>query len=119
MEDDGALVLQSAVVMPDHLHLLGIAPGRLAIGQIVGRLKAKTRGILQTVGLSWQGNFSEHRLRPTDRIEDVLHYLFLNPYRTQLVSPSEAYPWFWLGSDEAAWFRPMLDDNRPFPSWLE
>lgn len=119
LEGDAAFVLQAAVIMPDHLHLLGIVTGQLSVGQIVGRLKAKTRAGLLAAGLRWQGNFFEHRMRPEDPLEDVLRYLFLNPYRAHLLSPTETYPWFWLGPTEAAWFRPTLDDDRPFPEWLE
>ena len=118
LEDDGAFTLQAAVIMPDHLHLLGIVTGRLSVGQIVGRLKTKTRPALLAVGLHWQGNFFEHRLRPDDRSEDVLRYLFLNPYRARVLPPTGIYPWFWLGPVESAWFRPTLDDDRPFPAWL-
>jgi len=118
LENDGALRLQAAVVMPDHLHLLFVVTATLTIGQIIGRLKAKTRPALSLSGLSWQGNFYEHRLRPDDSIEDVLHYLFLNPYRARLLAADKAYPYFWLGPVEAKWFNPTLDDHRPFPEWL-
>ncbi len=119
LESDAVFTLQAAVIMPDHLHRLGLVTGQLTVGQMVGRLKAKTRPALLTVGLRWQGNFFEHRLRPDDPREDVLRYLFLNPYRARLLPPTEAYPWFWLGPTEAAWFQPALDDDRPFPVWLE
>ncbi len=118
LEIDRALTIQAAVIMPDHLHLLFLTSGKLTVGQIVGRLKTKTRASLATTGLGWQGNFYEHRLRSEDSIEDVLRYLFLNPYRAHVLASSEIYPWFWLGPTEAEWFRPTLDDNRPFPEWL-
>lgn len=119
LERDTALVLQAAVIMPDHLHLLGIVTGQLTVGQLVGRIKAKTRASLLDAEMHWQGNFYEHRLRPDDPIEDVLRYLFLNPYGAELLAPNETYPWFWLGQKEAAWFRPTLDHQRPLPAWLD
>ncbi len=118
LERDATFVVQAAVIMPDHLHLLGIVTDQLTVGQIVGRLKAKTRTALATADLCWQGNFYEHRLRPDEPLEDVVRYLFLNPHRARLLSPTEICPWFWLGPTEAAWFRPTLDDDRPFPAWL-
>lgn len=118
LERAATFVLQAAVIMPDHLHMLGIVTGPLTVGQVVGRLKAKTRPALQPAGLRWQGNFFEHRISPVDSLEDVLRYLFLNPYRARLLLPIETYPWFWLGPAQAAWFRPTLNDDRPFPSWL-
>ncbi|MBL9202229.1 MAG: transposase [Opitutaceae bacterium] len=118
LEADHALTIRATVIMPDHLHLFFLAGGNLSVGQIIGRLKTKTRGALAAVGIGWQGNFYEHRLRPDDAVEEVLRYLFLNPYRANLLPSSEIYPWFWLGPAEAEWFRPLLDDGRPFPEWL-
>lgn len=118
LERDATFVVQAAVIMPDHLHLLGIVTDQLTVGQIVGRLKFKTRTALANAGVRWQGNFYEHRLKPDEPLEEVVRYLFLNPHRAHLLSPTEIYPWFWLGPTEAAWFRPTLDDDRPFPAWL-
>lgn len=116
---DGSLELRAWVVMPDHLHLFFRVTGRLEVGQIVGRLKAKTRPTLSATALGWQGNFYEHRLRADDKVEDVLRYLFLNPYRAKLLRPTETYPHFGLGAADAAWFLPTLDADRPYPEWLE
>ena len=118
MEADRAVAPRAWVIMPDHLHLFLLATGKLTIGQAVGRLKAKTRRALAERGLAWQGNYYEHRLRPDDATEDVLRYIYLNPFRAGLVSSAETYPHFWLRAVESEWFRPTLDDNRPFPEWL-
>jgi putative transposase len=118
METDGAVTLRGWVIMPDHLHLFLRATGTLTLGQVIGRLKAKTRPALEHRGLRWQGNYYEHRLRPEDFAEDVLRYLYLNPYRAQLVAATEMYPHFWLSAEDAAWFRPLIDDERPFPEWM-
>lgn len=106
------------VVMPDHLHLLIRLNDKLTLGQAIGRFKAKTRQAVLARGLAWQGNYFEHRLRPDDQVEEVLRYIYLNPYHTKLVSHSESYPHFWMCETDAAWFSPMLDDERPFPEWL-
>jgi REP element-mobilizing transposase RayT len=115
---DASIELRAWVVMPEHLHLFFTLTGRLTVGQIVGRLKAKTRASLLVQALRWQGNFYEHRLRPDDRVEDVLRYLFLNPYRAKLVSLTDTYPHCGISATDAEWFRPTLDDNHPFPEWL-
>lgn len=104
--------------MPDHVHLLVTLGERLSLGQCVGRLKAKTRFLLSTASLRWQGNYFEHRLKADEPIETVLRYMFLNPYRANLLKLAEAYPWFWLGSAETEWFRPQTNHDRPFPEWL-
>jgi REP element-mobilizing transposase RayT len=41
MENEGIVRLQAAVIMPDQLHVLIIVLGRLRIGQVIGRMKAK------------------------------------------------------------------------------
>jgi REP element-mobilizing transposase RayT len=114
---DAAIELRAWVVTPEHLHLFFTLTGRLTVGPIVGRLKAKTRASLLVQALRWQGNFYEHRLRPGERVEDVLRYLFLNPYRAKLVSLTETYPHGGIGATDAEWLRATLDDQHPFPEW--
>ncbi len=118
IETSGHWQLRSAVVMPDHLHLLVRLTGELTISRCVARLKSKTKPHLHFHDLRWQGNFYEHRLRADEPVEPVIRYLHLNPYRDHLVPTSETWPWFWLGNEEAGWFVPLLDDNKPFPEWL-
>lgn len=118
MVNDQTLLLRAAVIMPDHVHLLVVLTGRLTLGQVIGRLKAKTRPALQASGLAWQGNYYEHRMRPDDPVEDVIRYIYLNPYHAHLIRLDEAYPWFWLGEHEAQWFKPGPELERPLPEWL-
>jgi len=71
-----------------------------------------------SAGLQWPGNYDEHRLRENDAVESVLLYIFLNPYRAGLVTTAATYPWFWVGTEEAVWFKPGLDEGKPFADWL-
>ena len=118
LEADQSWIVHGAVIMPDHVHLLVSLGERLTLGQSIGRLKAKTTLALSRAGVRWQGNYFEHRLKTDDPAESVLHYIFLNPYRANLLKPSETYSWFWLGGTEAEWFRPQTNNDRPFPEWL-
>jgi REP element-mobilizing transposase RayT len=118
LECDGALLFQAGVIMPNHIHLLIVAYGKLTVGQIVGRLKFKSRTALSDHQLAWQGNFFEHRLRSTDRIDDVVRYMYLNPYRSGLPAAPNDTSHFWMSPNIEAWFRPFLDQDRPFPEWL-
>ena len=79
IESDGVIVLRTAVLMPDHLHLFFRLTGSLSLGQIIGRLKTKTRSSLLASNLRWQGNNYEHRLRPDEYVEDVGRYIFHKP----------------------------------------
>ncbi len=118
-EADGHWRIRAGVIMPDRLHLLAALTGSLALGRVVARLKAKTRAMLASADrVRWQGNYYDRRLRPDDSVEDILRYLFLNPYRAGLLPATGRCPLFWLHPDEAAWFKPLLDDERPFPDWL-
>jgi len=118
IERAGYWTIRGAVIMPDHLHLLLTLRVRLPLGRTIARLKSKSKPALFVAGLQWQGNYYEHRLRAEDSVETVLLYIFLNPFRTGLVSLSEIYAWFWLGAEEMAWFTPRTDDGKPFPEWL-
>jgi REP element-mobilizing transposase RayT len=118
IESDGHWVQCAGVIMPDHLHLLIRLIGDLGVSRCVARLKAKTRSLLLTQGVAWQPNFYEHRLRPDDSIEDVLRYIFHNPYQDGVTFIDKRYPWFWLGPEEDTWFKPGTDNGRPFPEWL-
>ena len=115
---DGYWRLRGAVIMPEHLHLLAELTGDLPLGRIIARVKAKSRAVMSARGLRWQGNFYEHQLRAEDGVESVLYYLFLNPYRAGIITADKQYSWFLLSPIEAEWFKPLLDDGRPFPEWL-
>ena len=119
LQTDKVLTLHAAVIMPDHLHLLFTSSGELAVGQTIARLKFKTKFALTNCDVRWQGNYYEHRMRPSESMEEVLRYILLNPYRAGLLSADATYPHFWVGDEEARWFRSTLDDDRPFPEWLK
>jgi Transposase and inactivated derivatives len=118
LEGDGTLRFHAGVIMPDHLHLLIVAYEKLTLGQIVGRMKFKSRTVLSNHQLEWQGNFFEHRLRSSDRIEDVVRYMYLNPHRSEMAEVSRDDSLFWMSAEVEEWFRPLLDQGRPFPEWL-
>ena len=118
IEGIGYWTILGAVIMPDHLHLLLTLHDRQPLGRVIARLKSKSKPALAPVGLRWQGNYYEHRLHAEDSVEAVLLYIFLNPYRAELVPASGKYPLFWLGAEESTWFEPKLDIGKPFPEWL-
>lgn len=119
IETDNYWTQRAGVLMPDHLHLLVRLTGALSIARCAARLKSKTRLALLAHRVSWQPNFYEHRLRPDDAVEDVLRYIFLNPYRDALSKSDKPYRWFWLGVEEETWFKPETDDGCAFPEWLQ
>jgi REP element-mobilizing transposase RayT len=72
-------------VMPDHIHWLLRLGHRLSLGRVVGRFKAETRLGLAETQLYWQRDFFEHRLRAEETVERYGQYIFLNPYRAELL----------------------------------
>jgi len=94
MDYDGTWTLRCAGVMPDHIHLLVIPGERLPLGRTIQRLKAKTSARLRAVGIDWERDFFDLRLRESDDVLDVLLYIYLNPYRAHLALCTERWPWF-------------------------
>jgi REP element-mobilizing transposase RayT len=112
--------VRGAVVMPDHVHMLVRLGCKLVLGNIIARVKSRTRVNSAEPAVRWQCNYYEHRMRPDDPAGDVLRYLYMNPYRAGLLSPGAKYPWFWLGSEEAAWFQPpRAGETTTDPNWLQ
>ena len=118
IEHAGYWSIRAAVIMPDHVHFLLTLHDKAPLGRAIARLKSKSKPSLAAVGLGWQQNYYEHRLRGNESVETVVRYVFLNPYRANLISISETFPWLWLGAAESNWFKPLLDNNHPFPEWL-
>jgi putative transposase len=118
MSVDGTWVVQSAVVMPDHLHLLIALGERLALAKAVQRLKAKTSAALRFAGSSWERGFFDRQLRPSDERLPIFLYIYLNPYRAGLLLGSGIWPHYYCNEGEWVWFRDMLDADRPYPEWL-
>jgi len=119
METDGTWQVRCAVVMPDHLHLLVILGDRLSLSRAVARLKAKSGSTLGAYAqLQWQRGFFDHHIRPEDDRLALFLYVFLNPYRAALCHGRDSWPWYYCGASDWAWFRDMLDSDRPVPEWL-
>jgi putative transposase len=118
MSADGTWIMLCAVIMPDHLHLLINLGERLSLGKTVQRLKAKTSGTLRTRGIVWERGFFDRQMRPNDDRLAVFRYIYLNPYRAGLLASSDKWPHYYCCDEEWAWFRNMLDADRPIPEWL-
>jgi len=79
------------LLMPDHLHALLAFPHDKTPGAVIRKWKAyHTR----TLGLSWQGNFFDHRIRNLDELDEKAAYIRLNPVRKLLCRSEEDWPWW-------------------------
>ena len=80
-----------AVLMPDHIHLIAGFPDVPSFSGIVGDWK---RWLRTKLGINWQENFFDHRIRSeTDRNKG--EYILQNPVRAGLVEKTEDWPWVW------------------------
>jgi len=86
----GDAEILAATVMPDHVHLLLTLGQRLSIGQTIGKFKALARE-QGRAAWKWQDDGFEHRVRDIESIEDYAFYIFMNPYRANLVGPNSRW----------------------------
>ncbi len=76
--------------MPDHLHALLDFPHDKSLGEVIRKWKAYQAGNL---GITWQGNFFDHRIRNQDELEEKAAYIRLNPVRKNLCVDEDAWSW--------------------------
>lgn len=116
---DGDYTFHCGTSMPDHIHFLFTLNQRLSLGQCMIKFKAKTKKALDAVGLSWQRDFYDRRLRAEDAMEGFAKYIFLNPYRKSLMSPQAAWPHWHLSDHYLPEFVQHLDGNSAPPEpWI-
>ncbi len=119
MQLDGDMNIMVSTVMPDHIHLLFRLKGRLQIGQVIGKMKAITKPILEGAGLTWQRDFHEHRLRPDELANPYAFYIYMNPYREKLLSREEVWPYWYQNPNEDFDFLGMLESQLyPPKEWI-
>ena len=109
IEDFGGWVMRASVVMPDHVHLLLALGEKLSLGQVIARVKAKTSPKLRVAQLRWEAGYFERRLRESDSVLPIIHYLGMNPVRAGLVSEGEEWPGFWCRAEDRRWY----EENGP------
>ena len=98
LEKQGNIILDAAVVMPDHLHFVaGLKNGSLAT--IMRSLKSHTAKkiniLLEREGSFWQPQYHDHAVRKGEDLNEVVLYTLHNPVRAGLVKDFREYP-FWF-----------------------
>jgi REP element-mobilizing transposase RayT len=97
LENQGKIVLDAVVVMPDHVHIVsGLRSGSLA--QVMRSLKRHTAKeiniLLERDGTFWQPQYHDHAIRKDEDLNEVVLYTLHNPVRAGLVKDFHDYP-FW------------------------
>ncbi len=98
---------EMVLLMPDHLHALISFPWEKGTGmnQVLADWK---RYVSNRLGVSWQRDFFDHRIRSLEDHQTTWFYIRENPVRAGLVDSYEKWPHVWL-PDQIGWSTP---DNR-------
>jgi len=97
------LVPHLVLLMPDHLHgLFSFPPSGKPIKLIVSQWKEWTA---KKLGIRWQRDFFEHRLRQEESKREKADYILQNPVRKKLVNRAEDWPFLYFADGK----RPQFD----------
>lgn len=119
LEKGGLWLGRTAVVMPDHIHLL-IRLGESAhLSECLRLFKGRLSGFLRSAGLQWQAGFFEHQLREVDDLHQVFFYISLNPYRAGLINADQSWPGYYCTAEDWSWFGKLTNESMPPPEWLK
>ena len=90
--------------MPDHLHaLISFPPSGKPVKLIVRKWKEWTA---KTVGINWQRDFFEHRLRREESRREKADYILQNPVRKKLAARAEDWRFVYFADGQ----RPQFSD---------
>jgi putative transposase len=96
-EKEGKIILDAAVVMPDHVHMVvGLRKGSLAgfMRSFKGYTAFKINELNNKKGSFWQPQYHDHALRQDEDLNEVVLYTLHNPVRAGLVNDFHDYS-FW------------------------
>jgi len=118
LETESRWKMRTAVIMPDHIHLFISLGKEAALSDVVRLFKGRLAPSLRKEGLSWQRAYFDHRMRPGEDVLPLFLYIFLNPYRSGLVSPGETWPAYLCSPEDWVWFSQLTEADCPLPEWL-
>ena len=85
------------VVMPDHVHgLIRFPSPEHPLQREIGEFKKYTARML---GIGWQKDFFDHRLRREESEREKADYILRNPERAGLVEDWREWPHFFVAAD--------------------
>ena len=84
------------VLMPDHLHAVMSFPAEPGMSRTIGMWK---HYLHSRVGIEWQENYFDHRLRNDNEFMGKTNYIRMNPVRAGLCASPEDWPWVTTGDD--------------------
>jgi putative transposase len=118
MENEGSWLLSAAVIIPDHIHVLAEISEPPGLAGAVRLFKGRLTPLLRNHGLSWQQAYFDHRMRTDEDLLPVFLYIFLNPYRANLLPKTQRWPGYYCSTKDWKWFEAMTEESLPMPEWL-
>ncbi len=98
LEKKAKIILDAAIVMPDHVHFVaGLRGSSLAklMQSFKGYTAYKINELLKQKGSFWQPQYHDHAVRQEEDLMEVVFYTLNNPVRAGLVNDFHKYPsWF-------------------------
>ncbi len=110
--------LRTAVVMPDHVHLLVTLGRAVELPDAIRLFKGRLTPALRSANLHWERGCFDHRMRHDEDRLSVFLYVFLNPYRAKLIRASETWPAYYCAPEDWTWFSALTNSTCPYPEWL-
>ena len=100
--DQERIDLDTAVIMPDHAHLIFRLIKPYELSQILQRINGRSaRRINQTFnrkGSVWSDESFDHIIRHATELEEKLEYIRQNPVKRGLVNHTDGYKWLFIKS---------------------
>ena len=118
LQNEGIWQVRTAVIMPDHVHLLVELGLEAELAGCMRLFKGPLTPLLRSRRLVWQDGYYEHRMRVGDDCLPVFLYILLNPYRAGLAPLNEEWPGYHCAADDWAWFGSLTEKTMPQPEWL-
>jgi REP element-mobilizing transposase RayT len=91
--------LHTAIVMPDHVHMLFTPFEEWGLPRIMKRVKGNSARLINKAagqrGVVWQGESFDRVLRSDEDVTKKGEYIAANPVRAGLVTDPRDYPWLW------------------------
>ena len=85
--------VQLLLLMPDHLHALISFPSNMDMTTTISQWK---EFLAKKLGIHWQRDFFDHRLRSDESLRDKADYILQNPVRRGLVARTEDWSYVWM-----------------------
>ena len=94
-----SLDLLTAVVMPEHVHLIFLPFYDHALAAIVRVIKGRSARFVNSTtarqGPLWQREYFDRQLRGDEDLREKCEYVAMNPVRRGLVATPDDYRWLW------------------------